>query len=151
MHTFFGLIAYNNSTDLKAELLEKLYHENPIKTTQIFQRKVTAVLDFMYDIDQESKNRIVNKFAFIDLFWLLYNEFDYFSNIDTVNFARKFEDFEAKRLANNLEPEKLLSGRNQDKDLYSYIMGFNSAGSKPSNIITRNKVFSKTFKQFLRP
>lgn len=145
----FGLIAYNNSTDLKAELLEKLYHDNPLKITQAFLKKITKILDFLYEIDQESKTRIVNKFAFIDIFWLLHSEFDNYIHIDIKGFSRKFESFETDRLANNLQPEKLLEGKNQNKDLYSYIMSFNYSGSKPSNIESRNKVFSKTFKQFL--
>ncbi len=146
----FALIAYNNSTDLKADLLERLYHENPIKITQAFQKKVAAVLDFMYEIDNESKARIVNKFAFIDIFWLLYLEFEEFNHIETQKFARKFEEFEKERLNFNSEPEKLLSGRNQNKDLYTYIMSFNFSGSKPSNIENRNRVFSKMFKKYLQ-
>ena len=147
----FALVAYNNVQDLKAELLEKLYLENPIKLTQVFQKRVSTILDYMHSIDKASKVRIVNKFAFIDIFWLLYVEYDNYSTVETEKFARRFEKFENDRLENNPEPEKLLVGEETElnKDLYSYIMSFNYSGSKPSNINNRNKVFRKTFKRYL--
>lgn len=147
----FALIAYNNSYDLKANLLEKLYLENSIKLSQAFQKKISTILDNMYEIDRNSKSHIVNKFAFIDIFWLLFLEYDNYSSVDHDKFAKRFERFEQERLENNKEPEKLLSAEvtEQDKDLYSYIMSFNYSGSKPSNINTRNKVFRKLFKKYL--
>jgi uncharacterized protein with ParB-like and HNH nuclease domain len=147
-----ALIAYNNVFDLKAELLEKLYLENPIKLTQIFQKKISYILDFLHLIDKESKVRIINKFAFIDMFWLLYTEYDSYSTVEIEKFARKFEKFEKARLDNNLEPEKLLIGEEAElnKDLYTYIMSFNYSGSKPLNINNRNRVFRKVFKRYLQ-
>lgn len=150
----FALIEYKNAEDLKAELLLALYlKKNPECVKSEIIKKIACVLDIMYEIDMNSKKRIVNKFAFIDIFWFLYNNFNSRTIIDVREFAFKYDELEKDRIENNKKPEDLIKKKNytvKNKNLYDYIIAFNLAGALTANIEKRQIAFSYFFKNFVK-
>lgn len=146
----FALIAYENQNDLKANLLEKLYLDKTKKWTSENIKRITDVLDIMFEIDSNSKKRIINKFSFIDIFWFLYTEFDNFNHIDENGFANYYDKFEQSRLINYKDHKALLStGKKIDTEMYAYIMAYRYEGSKASSVDKRAEVFRKQFNKYL--
>jgi hypothetical protein len=146
----FALVAYRNSEDLKATLLEKMYLDRSIKWSAEEVKKITDVLDIMFEIDRNSKKRISNKFSFIDIFWFLYDEFDSYKRVDYKKFASFYDTFEQNRLANYKESKELLATKKKsDSDLFSYIMAYRYDGAKSLSIEKRATVIRKQFKKFL--
>lgn len=147
-----ALIKYKNKKDLKADLLHTLYLDKKVKLSPTEVQLIDKVLDYMYSIDKEVKSKIVNKFAFIDIFWFLYKDNKKWKEINVQGFAKEFNEFEKLRLMNKGEPEKLLSKRNSnksDKLLYDYILAFDYEGSLKENIDKRNRVINYYFKKYL--
>jgi len=147
----FALIEYNNSEALKAELLQKLYLEKNPKSIS-FNRTIANILDIMHQVDIISRRRIINKFAFIDIFWFLFNVGANKSKIDVVGFADKFDEFEKARIKNNKNPERLIKGKKpsvDDKSLFNYITSFNLAGALTESIDKRHSSIKHFFKNFI--
>lgn len=147
----FTLIAYKNVNDLKAILIEKMYLDKSLNWTMNSLKKVDRILDIMNEINMESRRKIEKKFAFLDIFWFLYKEIDKFKDVDCVGFASEYDIFESARKSNYNNPEKLLTGKFKNKDLYDYIMAFRFEGLRALNYDKRNKIISKKFKRFLLP
>lgn len=149
----FALIEYNNSEDLKADLLQKLYLEkNPKSSIERTIQKVAKVLDILYEIDLSSKKRIINKFAFIDFFWFIYSNYFDKTKIDIVGFAQKYDEFEEDRIMNSKNPENLINKKNRstkNKNLYDYIVNFNLSGALKESIEKRQTVINYFFKKFI--
>ncbi|MDF2449466.1 MAG: hypothetical protein K0R26_1970 [Bacteroidota bacterium] len=146
----FALICYQNTSDLKAELLQKLYLNDEFKWTQKTIKCIVDVLNIMKEIDQSSKKRIINKFSFIDIFWFLYKKYDGYSSVDVDQFASKYDELETNRLVNYKSSDALLrTGKAADKDLYEYIMAYRYEGARTSSIEKRNVIFGKKFSKYL--
>ena len=145
----FTLIAYNNSSDLKAPLIQEMYLDNDLDWNMQLLQKVDSVLDFMFQINSKSVKKIEKKFAFLDIFWFLFKEFDKIKSIKIEGFASHYDSFEASRKANYKAPEKLLEGRSPNKDLYDYLMAFRFEGLRASSYDKRNKIITKEFSKFL--
>lgn len=145
------LVAYNNSSDLKAALIEKMYLDRSFQWSESIITKATDILDLMKGIDDNSRIRIINKFSFIDIFWFLYLEFQNFSHIDIKGFSKKYDDFEKDRRFNYKSPKELLAkGTRYSEDLYRYIMAYRYEGAKTKSIKTRNEIFTKEFRKYLK-
>lgn len=147
----FALIAYNNKEELKAVLIEKLYLDGRFTLDQSLMDKISTVLDYLARLDKFVKTRIYKKFHFIDLFWFLYKEFSKITKIDYDKFAKKFDDFEFKRLS-VVDPKELINknkSTHEERDLYDYVMAFKYNGSSVESINTRSRIFHKLFSEYL--
>lgn len=144
-----AMMHYKNAHDLKAVLLNKLYI-NLQKTIPInLIPNAVKILDWLYQIDSLSKKRIINKWSFVDLFYLLFINHNTIQSIDALQFAQKFESFEKLRRLHSKTPEKLISGKTPTKleeKLYNYILAFNSNGGNSKNITKRLETFQYYFK-----
>jgi len=149
-HTF-ALIFYNNSEDLKSDLLDKLYLNKTYKVSGKFLKKVTTVLDMMADIDSKYSYRIKNKYTFIDIFWFLYNQNG--KKIQTDNFIGELQNLERNRLTYRKDIDKIYSNKSFTKKykklLSDYIIAYDRSGSTVLNIAKRSKVFEELFLKYM--
>lgn len=147
-----ALMIYKNKRDLKADLLYDLYLDNNIIIDGKFLAKVDKILDVMYDIDSESERRIVNKFAFIDIFNLLERNYNIWKKVNIKEIANRYDIFEDERLDNKQDPRNLIEKDNsskKDKMIYEYILAFDYAGSEKENIETRYRVYNYFFNRYI--
>src|SRR5690606_28175138 len=113
-----------------------------------FVMNVSLVLDKMYEIDLESDVRIKNKFSFIDIFNYLYSQVEKIDEIDADEFADFYDSLERKRVEKRLSPEDLINDTFWGKDMYQYILSYQSEGYSTNNIKKRLKSFSKLINKF---
>jgi hypothetical protein len=145
------LAFYNETSDIKAKNIENMYKELANSTSDMFQEyinKTNHVLDWMESMNNLSRGIFKNKWAFVDVFWLLYKNYDNIEKIDNSFFVNRFKIFEQKRRVNNKYPEKLIEDPtlpNYDKDMYDYIMAFKYSGNSKNNIVKRNSIFIRNF------
>ena len=144
----FALIIYNNKADLKADLLEKLYLDKADVIPINFIHTVSLVLDKMTEIDNFSKVRIKNKFSFIDIFYHLFINFKQLSNIDSEIYATFYDKLERKRVERRKDPEILIKDKFWGKDMYQYIVSYQSSGYEINSILNRNLSLSNLFTKF---
>lgn len=145
-------IAYNTGlSDVRAKNIEKLYKDLADSTANIFNvyiQKTNRVLDLMDKINSIHKGIFKNKWTFVDTFSLLYKFYDRIDSINERKFVEQFRIFEQRRLANNKNPDSLISDPTSptyDKDLYDYILAFKLAGNIQKNIEIRQAIFKKKF------
>jgi len=150
-----SLIHYKNSKDLKASLMYQLYSDladSPKEDFIIYFKNAKIVLDKMKAINAIKKGIFKNKWAFVDVFWFLYKNLKTISNIDNIQFASIFVDFEKERLKHNSKPEKVLKLKRHKygKLLFDYIQAFNKEGANKANIEIRSNVFKQIFNTLIK-
>lgn len=144
----FALIYYKNKYDLKAPLFHKMYFDLYRDVPQNIINDIVRILDWMCEIDGVSKRRIVNKWSFVDIFYILYVNKGKISRVDHKEFAIRFTEFERIRLLKSNQPENLITGRSpsqQEQELYAYITAFKANGGNPQNITKRLNAFQSVF------
>jgi hypothetical protein len=142
-----ALIAYKNTSPLKAALLLRLYLDKDLALSQENQKTIANVLDVMSDIDLNCVARIYKKYHFIDVFWYLHRNAGRLSQIDVKTFADSYDELERKRLAVG-DPEVLISGSSvspENRALYTYYVAFKYSGAESENIQKRQDVFDTIF------
>ncbi len=138
-----ALMHYNGTQDLKANTLRKLYERfrnSHIDEFSSYLQQLHKILDCMFKINQYSKGIFVNKWGFIDIVWLLKNNYNKIDNINHEEFCDLFKNFENDRKFNDKKPEVLIENKNStiyDKNLYIYIMAFKYQGGLKDNIKKR--------------
>jgi hypothetical protein len=146
---------YDATRNIKAVDMKFLYTECAnlkLNEMQPLLKKVNNVLDIMRKINSHKKGIFKNKWAFVDVFYLLYKNFEKIKEVRPKKFAENFGKFEAARKTNNSAPEILIEDKtslNYDKDLYDYIIAFKTSGADKNNTKIRyrvlcNKFFNKT-------
>jgi hypothetical protein len=143
-----ALAHYNNTEDLKAPLLARLYKELAFAYDKKLMSKTYDVLDVLALINHEADLSIRNKWGFVDIFWFLLQQDGALTSVDPSKMATTFLQFEADRIANNNAPEKLIA--QGKKHLYDYIQAFNTSGGDKANVATRHKVFNTVFKKCIK-
>ncbi|MBK7853703.1 MAG: hypothetical protein IPJ79_01230 [Bacteroidetes bacterium] len=106
----------------------------------------------MRKINSHRKGIFKNKWAFVDVFYLLYKNLEKLKDVKPKVFADNFWRFESTRKDNNSNPEVLIDDKtslNYDKDLYDYIIAFKTSGADKNNTKIRyrvlfNKFYNKT-------
>lgn len=146
-----SLIYYKEDRNLKAIDLKKFYIDLAnVKITdfQPILRKTSTILDYMERVNKFKKGIFKNKWGFVDTFLLFYQHSDKIQDVYPKNFANNFHLFEIERKKNNKIPENLIEDKGDlkyDKDLYDYIIAFNSGGALKQNIKIRHRVFVNKF------
>jgi hypothetical protein len=142
-----ALVYYKNKFDLKALILNKIYFELAGSVPQSLISSVVKVLDWMHEIDKTSKKHIINKWSFIDIFYLLYELRGKISSINFIEFGKTFKVFEDDRIKYSNKAEELITNNPSKyrKSLYNYIVAFKANGGNPKNIIKRFETFEYVF------
>lgn len=106
------------------------------------------ILEFLQKVNLLALKRITQKWIFVDLFYLLFQNK---TKIKPKDFARVYLQFDKDRRKHNAEPEKLLSRKpsQQDQDLYDYIMAFKISGGERKNLEERNEILNRRFKKLM--
>lgn len=144
-----ALIYYKNLQDLKAPLFSKMYFELATSIPSTLVATIVKIFGWMHEIDKMTKRRIVNKWSFIDIFFLLYDYRKQIASIDYDKFGQLFTKFELSRIKHSAKPEVLISGRKpseEEEKLYNYILAFKSNGGNPVNLKKRLDAFKLVFK-----
>lgn len=145
------LMYHDGNTDLKASNIEDLYEKLSNASRNEYSeylKKANKILDWMRDINNEWLGVFRNKWAFVDTFWLLYNQYESISNLKASKFVEIFSKFESDRLKYQSNPEVLIEGKEPsvyEKNLYDYIYAFKYSGNEQGNISARNNVFNSIF------
>lgn len=145
-----ALVHYKNEKDIKSATMAQLYidfADNEKSTFVEYFNKATLVLKAMKKINAFKKGIFKNKWAFVDVFWLLYRNIDHLPTLDSQNFANLFFDFEKERKTFNANPEELLAIKDHKFGglLFDYIQAFNIEGANKGNIQIRATVFDSIF------
>ncbi len=110
------------------------------------------ILTFMMKINSLSSKRIKQKWIFVDLFYLLYQNRGNLKSLNKNDFSKTYTDFDLNRLRYNAEPEILLTSKKPTPDakrLYKYIQAFTISGGDRKNLQIRNEVLKQQFKNVL--
>ncbi len=110
----FALLHYGNKSDLKAPLFQRLYYDLSDQTPERHIEVAFKTLTAMYHIDMAGRKRIVNKWSFVDIFFLISSKIETIDKIDFKLFSKIFQDFERLR-AKTKKPELLIQGKSQRK------------------------------------
>jgi|SRR6056297_1586543 len=145
----FALMLYNNNEDLKGVLLEKMYLDQTVIIDNQFLKNVDKILDIIHQVDNIGGRRIINKYSFVDIFWMLHKNLKS-KKLDVNKFKSAFDDFERKRLKAKGNLTILSKSRKiESRRLYDYILAYDRSGSMKENIATRNRVFEEQFLKFI--
>lgn len=148
------LAYYDAVRNIKAIDLKHLYLEfanSKLEDMQPMMKTVTKVLDLMRKINSFKKGIFKNKWAFVDVFYLIYKNLGKIKDLKPKIFAENFSKFERKRKQYNTSPELLIEDKtstNYDKDLFDYIIAFKTSGADKINTKIRyrvlyNRLFNK--------
>lgn len=109
------------------------------------------ILTFLDKVNAMASKRLTQKWIFVDLFYLLYQNNENIKKLNAREFAKAYVNFDKQRLKNNAEPEKLLDGNPtiEQKNLYDYILAFKISGGERNNLVQRNIVLKGFFKAAL--
>lgn len=138
--------------DLKAQqLMDDYTHITESKVYAPVMADTDEILVFLDDVNTNTSRRIRQKWIFVDLFYLIYQNMSKITKLDPKAFSAVYSQFDQQRLEHNAEPENLLRGRpsNEHRDLYNYILAFKISGSERRNLKVRNEVLRRRFKSVL--
>ena len=143
---------YQTMSDIKAPNILHMYEELASVTMNEVREKfkhTNRVLSMMQEVNALQPGLFRNKWAFVDTFHLLYGHIDEIDSINASRFKESFVEFETLRKKFNKEPEKLIQNNRKsstyDRDLYDYILSFNTSGATKQNLIRRAEVFEVKF------
>lgn len=142
---------YDSSRSIKASDMKHLYTEfanSNLVEIQPLLNKANTVLDLMRKINSHKKGLFKNKWAFVDVFYLIFKNLDQIKDVKPKVFSDNFLKFENSRKYNNSTPEKLIEDKTKieyDKDLYDYIIAFKTSGADKNNVKIRYRVLYNKF------
>lgn len=142
---------YDSNKNIKAVDMRTLYVEFSNSTLHEMQpllSRANRVLDMMFEINNFNKGIFKNKWAFVDVFYLIYKNFEEINTLIPEAFANNFVTFENKRKHFNKNPEVLIDDKTSlhyDKDLYDYIIAFKTSGADKQNSKIRYRVIYNKF------
>lgn len=139
--------------DFKGQILKDVYlNVSPTEISEII-KDISIVLDDMAKINSYSIGIFKNKWAFVDVFILIYQNRKQGAKVLDKEFVRAFQKFEQQRKQFNRKPETLIeknSPSDEDKRLYEYITSFTKDGSLKANMRRRNEAFILQFKHLFK-
>ena len=137
--------------DLKALQLMKDYESTDSNTYTPVMAEANNILTFLDKVNEYTSRRIKQKWIFVDLFYLLYQNKAKLNKIRPKEFAETYLKFDQQRLKHAAEPEKLLSGKptQKQRDLYDYIFAFRISGGESKKLKQRNEILKRRFKTAL--
>ena len=146
-----SICIHGTKHDLKAPQLMKDYESTDSNTYIPVMADANKILTFLDKVNEHTLRLIKQKWIFVDLFYLLYQNKAKLNKIKPKEFAETFLKFDQQRLRYLAKPEKLLSGipTQKQRDLYDYILAFKISGSESKKLKQRNEVLKRRFKTAL--
>ncbi len=137
--------------DLKAQQLMNDYNVTDSNTYAPLMRDADDILTFLDRINERTSRRIKQKWTFVDLFYLLYQNRAKLGRLRPKEFADTYEKFDQHRLEHTAEPERLLNRRptEEQRNLYDYILAFKISGGERKKLEQRSKILIHRFKSVL--
>lgn len=140
----FALAAYRGQTDIKAPDLKRLIADfGSDRMDEILEctAEVGNALNVLETVNERSRYRIVQKWIFVDLGWLVMQRQAAGATVDAAKLAAAYQAFEARRIAHNAAPEVLIQpGRENpvlDRHLYDYIQAFRVQAGRRDSVAAR--------------
>lgn len=144
----FAMAAYNGQRNIKAPDLKKMVAEfGTDKSAEVLNisSKVNDALTVLAEVDEQLGNRLTQKWLFVDLAWLIMQQQAAGVEVNAVELANNFREFELLRRRYTRHPESLLQTVDSysrqsraNKLLYDYIMAFRAQGATHANLKARN-------------
>lgn len=147
----YSLAINGTGADLKAPDLRDLY----VKSAEISQQdlmqysiEVNNALDTLKAVNDQTSNRITQKWMFCDLFLFVLSQLRANKTIDVDLLAETYQAFDIRRLKYLKTADELLEAgsSDDDQDLFAYIQAFRIEGGQQGNVEIRAGVFSRLFK-----
>ena len=137
--------------DLKAQQLMNDYNVTDSDTYAPLMSDADDILTFLYGVNERTSRRIKQKWTFVDLFYLLYQNKAKLGRLRPKEFADTYEKFDQHRLEHTAEPERLLNRRptEEQRNLYDYILAFKISGGERKNLEQRSRILIHRFKSIL--
>lgn len=134
--------------DLKAQQLMDDYNVTDSSTYAPLMADADEILTFLNKVNERASKRIRQKWIFVDLFYLLYQNKTKLKKVRPKEFTDTYIEFDQHRLEHTAEPEKLLNGNptKEQRDLYDYILAFKISGGEYKNLEQRSKILIRRFK-----
>lgn len=143
---------HSGKRDVKAlQLMDDYTHVTDSSLYAPLMADADKILTFLDKVNGRTSHRIRQKWIFVDLFYLLYQNKEKLEKLNHGDFADTYVKFDQARLEHTAEPEKLLSGKptRQQQDLYDYILAFKISGGERKSLEQRNEVLKRRFKTVL--
>ena len=141
----FAMAVHRGRFDIKATNLKRMFADlDASRMEQVLEcaAEVGAALNVLADVNARSRRRIVQKWVFVDLAWLVMQRQAAGAVVDADRLAAAYQAFEARRRQYNPTPELLVQpGRESpalDRHLYNYIQGFRVQAGLRSSVAARN-------------
>ena len=133
---------------LKAQRLMEDYKSADSRIYSPIMADADKILTFLDKVNEKTSRRIKQKWIFVDLFYLLYQNKEKIDKIKPKDFAEGYLKFDRQRLKHTAKPEKLLEEKptKKQRDLYDYILAFKISGGESKNLKQRNKILKRRFK-----
>ena len=146
-----SICIHGTKYDLKAQRLMEDYKSTDSSIYIPIMADAGEILTFLDKVNKKTSRRIKQKWIFVDLFYLLYQNKERLNKIKPKEFAEIYLKFDQQRLKHTSEPEKLLSGKptKKQRDLYDYILAFKISGGESKNLKQRNEILKRRFKTAL--
>ena len=137
--------------DLKAQQLMDDYKVIGSSIYSPMMVDTEKILAFLAKINELTSRRIKQKWIFVDLFYLLYQNKTKLKKIKLKEFAEIYVKFDQRRIKHTAEPSRLLIGKptKKNQDLYAYISAFKISGGEQKNLNQRNEILKRFFKPVL--
>ncbi|TCP65368.1 DUF262 domain-containing protein [Sphingomonas sp. PP-CE-1G-424] len=140
----FALAAYRGERDIKAPDLKRMVADfGPDHMDRILEcaAEVGDALNILEQVNELSRFRIVQKWIFVDLGWLVMQRLAAGASVDAARLAAAYHGFEARRALHNRAPDVLIQdGRANpvlDRHLYNYIQAFRIQAGRRDSVAAR--------------
>ncbi len=146
-----SICIYQAKRDLKAPQLMDDYNNIASNVYTPLMDDAYEILDFLDKVNERTSKRIKQKWIFVDLFYLLYQNRAKLKKLKPKEFADAYVEFDEYRLEHTAEPENLLNGKStqENRDMYNYILAFKISGAENKNLDQRSKILIRRFQSVL--
>lgn len=148
----FSICLHDAERDLKApQLMDDYVRVTDSDDYGPIIAEADKILTFLNKVNLHTGKRLTQKWMFVDLFYLLFQNKDKLTKLKDRDFANKYQEFDENRLNYTGNPSVLLDGKptTAQKNLYDYIQAFKFPGAEQKNLKQRNRVLKFHFKSLL--
>lgn len=137
-----ALTVYENSKNLKADLIHEMYLKFAKSPNSAFLKYFTMVKKVLFKLSEISKTEpklFVNKWSFVDAFNVIQDAMNSKAALNLEKFAQEFKAFNDLRIEYRKKPEKVLTNRKIEfrRPLYKYIQSFEKEAANKESIEIR--------------
>lgn len=136
------------ASDLKAPNLRELYKKHADRIAATTGRNVHKRLKYLQEMLASSPGCISRKWGFVDLIGAHRSLGSDMPEPSVA--AKRYVEFERRRIPNVSNPKVLLNGPRKDRELYDYIEAFRLSAGTSKHLGIRNQVLSRRLKSSRR-